>query len=175
MPSCSKKISTFLLAVLILTAIFFSGSAQASLWDTIRAWVTINPLYVDVSTPEEVEVGKVFKVTAKIINKGEEKIENAKGEIFLPDELVLLKKDPVRKIGVIMGKKEKKISWSVKGEELGYYLISVKASGEIEGKELSKESSTITVEIKEKVAPGERAHFNFFQNLFDFLQGWFRF
>ncbi len=172
MPSYSKKISLFLLAVFILTAVFFSGFAQASFWDMIRAWVTINPLEVDVSAPKEAEINKVFKVEAKLINKGEEKIENAKSEIFLPSGLVLLKKDPVQRIGIIPGKKEKKASWSVKGEELGYYLISVKASGEIEGKELSKESITIKVKIKEKPAPGERPRFNFFQNIFNFFQKW---
>lgn len=174
MPSYSKKISTFLLAVLILTAIFFSGSAQASLWDTIRAWVTINPLSVDVSTPGEVEINKVFKITAEVINKGEEKVENAKREIFLPDELVLLRKDPVQKIGVISGKKEKKISWAVKGEEIGNYVISVKVSGELEGKEVSAEDSTMVKVIK-KTVPGERKGLNLFQRFFDFFQEWFRF
>ena len=156
MPSHSKKISTFLLAVLILTAIFFSGIigkkenywAQASLWDIIKAWVTINPLSVDVSAPEEVEINKVFKITAKAVNRGEERIENAKGEIFLPDELVLLKKDPVQKIGVIMGKKEKKISWTVKGKEIGNYFISVSASGELKGDLVSAEDSTMVKVIK---------------------------
>ncbi|HDZ54623.1 MAG TPA: hypothetical protein ENI19_03285 [Candidatus Nealsonbacteria bacterium] len=167
-----KKTTIFLLAVFILTAVFFSGSAQASFWDMIRAWVTINPLEVDISAPEEAEINKVFKVEAKLINKGEEKIENARGEIFLPSGLTLLKKSPIQKIGIISGKKEKRGSWSVKGEELGYYLISVKASGEIEGKELSKESITIKVKIKEKAAPGERPRFNFFQNIFNFFQKW---
>jgi len=181
MLNYSKKITIFLLAVFIGSAIFFFGImgkketywVQASLWDTIRAWITINPLEVNVSAPKEVEVDKVFKVEAELINKGEKKIEDAKGEIFFPSGLVLLKKDPVQKIGVIMGKKEKKIFWSLREEEPGYYFISVKASGEIEGKELSKESNTITVEIKEKVAPREIVHFNFFQNLFDFFQKWF--
>ena len=180
MPSYSKKISTFLLAVLILTAIFFPGIigkkenywAQASLWDIIKAWVTINPLSVDVSIPSEVEVGKVFKVTAKAVNRGEERIENAKGEIFLPDELVLLKRDPVQKIGVIMGKKEKKISWSVKGEEIGSYFVSVSASGELRGYEVSAEDGTM-IKVKKPFPKGKT--WGWFQNLFDFFQGWLRF
>jgi len=108
-------------------------------------------------------------VEAKAINKGEEKIENAKGEIHLSLGLVLLKKDPIQEIGVIPGKKEKKISWSVKGEEIGNYGISVKVSGELQGKELSKESGTIMVEIIEKTVPGGRARFNLFQRFFDFF------
>ena len=170
-----KKTTISLLAVFILTAIFFSGFAQASFWNMIRAWVTINPLEVGVSAPEEVEINKVFKVKAKLINKGEEKIKNARGEIFLPSGLVLLKKDTVQKTGVIPGKKEKKISWTVKGEEIGNFGISVKVFGELRGKELSKESSTIMVEIKEKAVPGKRAYFDLFQRFFSLFREWFRF
>lgn len=174
MLSYSKKISLFLLAVFFLTAIFFSGFAQASFWDMIKAWVTINPLSVDVSTLKEVEIDKVFKVTAKIINKGGEKIENAKGEIFLPEGLVLLKKDPVQKIGIIPPRKEKKIFWSVKGEKIGDYVISVKVSGELKEKPVSAEDSTM-VKIIEKGSSGGEHRFGFFQRFFNFLREWFRF
>lgn len=165
---------------LIFWGTYYTKMNLASLFSgIITAWVTINPLEVKVSAPSEVEIDKVFKVEAEIINKGEDKIENAKGEIFFPLEpselvLVLLKKEPVQKIGVIPGKKEKTISWSVKGEEIGNYFILVKVSGELQGKELSKESNTITVEIIEKAVPGRKARFNLFQKFFEFFQGWFR-
>ena len=95
MPSRFKKIPLFFLVISVLIAGFCGGividkkdyQAQASLWDAIRAWVTINPLEVDVSAPAEAEIGKVFKVTAEATNKGEEKIENVKGEIFLSAKL----------------------------------------------------------------------------------------
>jgi len=176
MPSYSKKISLFLLAVFILTAIFFSGIidkketyfAQASFWNTIRAWITINPLSVDVSAPGEVKINKVFKVTAKIINKGEEKIENARGEIFLPvDKLVLLRKNPVQKIGVIPGKKEKKISWAVKGEEKGTHVITVSASGELKGQLVKAEDSTM---VKVKLSLQGKNLWQWLQELLRFLK-----
>ena len=66
MSGYSKKILLFLLAVFLLTTIFFSY-VQASFWDVIRAWVTINPLDVDLSAPVEVEIGKTFKVEAKAL------------------------------------------------------------------------------------------------------------
>src|SRR3989338_10174394 len=169
MLSYSPKIHFFILAVFVLTAVFFPSSVQASFWDMIRAWVTVNPLAADVSAPVEVEVDKVFKVEAKIINKGGEKIENAKGEIFLPEGLVLLKKDPVQEIGIIPGKKTKKISWSVKGERLGYYFISVSASGELKGELISAESIAIKVSVVEKISPSQ---FEFLKEIFE---RWFRF
>jgi len=167
MLNYSKKISFFLLAVFILTAVFFSGSAEASFWDMIRAWVTINPLVVDVSAPKEVEIDKVFQVTAEVINKGDEKIKNVKGEIFLPPELVLLKKDPVQKIGVIPPKKEKEIRWAVKGEKDGSYIVSVEVSGELKGQIIRAEGNTL-VEIKKSLRKtGPR---DWLQNFFDFFQ-----
>ncbi len=169
-----KKKSLFLLVVFVLTAIFFSGPAQASLWDFIRAWVTINPLLVDVSAPAEVEINKTFQVRAGVVNKGEEKIENAKAEIFLPPELVLLKKDPVQEIGVIPPKKEKKISWSVKGEKEGSYVISVSASGELRGEIIKAEDTTMVTVMVIKPSPKGKA-LEWFQNLFDFFRERLRF
>ena len=179
MPSRFKKISLFFLAIFILIAGFCSGiiidkkdyQAQASLWDAIRAWVTINPLEVDVSAPTEAEIGKVFKVTAEATNKGEEKIENVKGEIFLSEGLVLLNKNPVQKTGVIQSKKSKKISWIVRGIGTGNYVIATLVTGELKGNLISAESSTM-IEIKESVAkPRPR---KWYQNIFDFFQGWFK-
>ena len=118
------KLSIFLVAVLFFEAYV----ARASFLDIIRALVTINPLEVSIGTPAEAEIGKVFKVEARARNKGEEKIENAKAEIFLPPELVLIQKDPVKEIGVISGKREKKISWPVRGEIAGDYIVSVLVS-----------------------------------------------
>jgi len=173
MIDCFKNFPFFLLTVFILTAVFFSNSAQASFWDMIRAWVTINPLVVDVSAPKEVEIDKVFRVEAKIINKGGEKIENAKGEIFLPEELKT-EKGEEQKIGVLLPYKEKTIFWSVRGAEVGNYVISVKASGKLNEKEVLAEGSTM-VKIIEKEFPGREHRFDFFQRLLDFFRERFRF
>ena len=167
MPDYFKKISTLFLATSFLIAVFFPNFVQASLLDTIRALVTINPLFVNVSAPTEVEINKVFKIEAKIINKGGEKIENAEAEILLPPGLVLIHKDPVKEIEVIPGKREKKIFWSVQGKTIGNYVILVTASGELKGQIISAEGNTL-VEVKESVRKtGLR---DWLQNLLGFFQ-----
>ncbi len=176
MPSRLKKTPLFFLAIFILIAGFCGGvtgkkdnRAQASLLDAIRAWVIINPLKVDVSAPTEAEINKVFEITAEAANKGEERIENAKGEIFLPEGIVLLKKNPVQKIGAIPGKKSKKISWTARGTATGSYVIAVSATGELKGNLISAEDS-VEVEIKESIEkPRPR---KWYQNIFDFFRGW---
>ena len=167
-----KKFSILFLVVFVLTALFFSDFAQASFWDMIRAWVTINPLSVDVSAPKEVEVDKVFKVEAKVENKGGEKIEEVEAEIFLLEELET-KKDKEQEIGTLPPYKEKTIFWPVKGEKVGNYVILVKVSGELKEKEVFAEGSTV-VEIIGKSLPG-RGRFDFFQEFFNFLRERFRF
>jgi len=175
MQSYIKKILLFILIALVLFVFLFFGTNYfkkqlASLSSIITAWVTINPLEVKVSAPAEVEIDKVFKVEARLINKGEEKIENAKAEISLTSGLDLIKKDSIQEIGVIPGKKEKKVSWSVKGIELGNHSILVKASGELRGEPITAED-TIMIKVVEFLPRGK----GWLKNLFDLFQEWFRF
>lgn len=172
-----KKILISVLAISVLSFILllgikYGGNNLASLFDVIVARVTINPLEVEALAPSEVEVDKVFKVTAKLINKGGERIENAKGEIHISPGLVLLKKNSVQKIGVIPAKKEKKVSWSVRGTETGNHIIMVSASGELKGYEISDEDS-ISIEIVVKESLKRTQPQILFQTLFDFIRGWF--
>ena len=170
-----KKILISVLAISILSFILllgiqYGGNNLASLFNVIVARVTLNPLEVEVSAPAEVEIGKVFKVTAKLINKGGERIKNGKGEIFLHSGLALLKKETVQGIGVIPAKKEKKVSWSIRGEQIGNYIIVVSGSGELKGEGISAGDS-INVEVK-KSLKGTQPHI-LLQTLFDFFQKWF--
>ena len=165
------KISVFVLTVFLFTVVLFSG-AQASFLDIIRALVTINPLELDVLAPTEAEINKVFKVEAVATNKGEDKIENAKAEIFLPAGLVLLQKDSMQNMGVIRGKKDKKVSWSIKGDNVGDYIISVLVSGELGGNIVSADGS-VKVTLKEKSSPPGRP-FTIFQRLLNTFQRWLR-
>ena len=77
------------------------GVTHASIFDFIRAFVTINPLAVKVTVPSETDINRVFQVEANVINKGEVKIENVTGEIFLPAGLSLVGKNQVKNIGII--------------------------------------------------------------------------
>lgn len=161
-----------LLFVFLFLGINYFGNRLASLSSIITAWVIINPLEIDVFAPAEVEIDKVFKVTAKVINKGEEKIENARGEIHPSEGLIVIKKDPVQEIGVLPGKKEKKASWAMKGEEIGSHIIIVSVSGELRGELISAEGSR-EIEVKESLSPGRKPSFDFLQRFFDFFREWF--
>jgi len=169
-----KKILISFSIILILIVFVFFGSNHfshylASLSGAITAWVTINPLGVDVSAPSEVEINKIFLVRAKVINKGKEKIENVEAEIFLPEKLKI-KKDEEQEIGTLPPHKEKIVIWPIRGDEAGNYIISVKTSGELKEKEISAQDS-VMVEVKEFFPKGRE----WFQNLSDFFQKWFRF
>lgn len=170
MQPYTKIFLSIFLVVSILFISFFWGikyfeTQLASFSGVIRAWVTINPLEVDVSCPKEAAIDKVFLVRAEIENKGKKKIEEAKGEIFLPEELET-KKGGGQEIGVLPPKSKKFMFWPVKGKEVGNYVISVKVSGDLEGKLVSAEDSAM-VKIKEFL---KGQPWRWFQNFFDFFR-----
>lgn len=159
------------LSFVLLWGIKYGGSDLASLFDVIVARVTINPLEVKVSAPSRVKVGKIFKVEARLVNKGEEEIKDTEAEIFLPSGLTLIKKDLIQRIGVIRGKKGKKVSWLVRGEKMGIYIITVSGRGELKGQTISAEDST-KVEIRESLK-GFQA-ITWFQDFLNFFGRWLK-
>ncbi len=173
MPKYTKRILLILSLIPILLVFIFLGldysrNQLASLSSIIVARVTINPLEVNVSAPAEAETGKAFKVEARIINKGEKAIRNAKAEIFLSEGLSL-KRPPAQNLGVIRGKKEKIVSWQIRGEITGNYFITVKAAGRLGVGEINSEDS-IMVKIITGTSPRQNNFFEFFQRFFDFIQ-----
>ena len=166
------KISVCILAVFLPAVVLFS-SAQASFLDIIRALVTINPLEVVVSAPSLVETNKIFKVEARVINKGEERIGRVTAEIFLPGGLALTKKNTVQNVGAISGRREKRIQWSVKAEQTGIYIILVSATAELKGNSITAEGNTVTVTAQEN-AVLELQPTNLLQRFFAALQRWLR-
>ena len=112
--------------------------------------MTINPLALEVTAPSEAVIDEVFKVEARIRNKGEEKINNVQAEIIPPQGLVLVTKKQIQKAGAIPGQKDRKVQWRVKVEKSGNYVIAVSARGELRGQAVSTEA-TIMVPIIKKV------------------------
>ena len=176
MPSYAKK---FLLSFLIifLFIIFVSFGANrldkqlASFSGIITALVRINPLEVRAFAPKKAEINKVFKVGAKLVNKGEEKIKGVRGEVFLPSGLVLVKKNSTQEAGVIPGKKEKKVSWSVRGERVGSYIVIISGSGNLKGDEVFDQDS-IKVNIEESL--GGLRSTTWFQDFINLFRKWIR-
>ncbi len=135
---------------------FFSwvSAEQNQLWAqtaSLVATVRINPLEVEVTAPSPVILGERLKVEVIVKNLGETKIKKTRVEIFL-DPGLSLKRNPVRKMGVIPEKGSKTASWRVTAEEMGSHVILVEASGiEEEGGDLVEASGTIIVKVMEEL------------------------
>lgn len=176
MPNYAKKVLLSFLILFIFIIFVSFGANQlekqlASFSGIITALVRINPLEVRASDSLKVEINKVFKVGAKLVNKGEEKIRDAEGEVFLPSGLVLVKKDLTQGVGVIPGKKEKKVSWSIRGELAGSYIVIISGSGNIKGDEVFAQDS-IEVNIEESLG-GPRST-TWFQDFINLFRKWIR-
>lgn len=176
-----KKTTILLFAVFFVITISFTNVlfqnktvniAEASFLDAIIAFVTINPLSVHISVPTEVEVERNFKAEVIVKNKGEERINNVEVEIFISEGLVLVNKNASKNTGNILGNKEKKVSWQVKGTTTGNFSVSVRASGVVREEAINTEGNTDFITVREKSPhPGKRT--NIFQNFFSFFQKWF--
>ena len=130
------------------------STEQNQLWAqtaSLVATVRINPLEVEVTAPSPVILGERLKVEVIVKNLGETKIKKTRVEIFL-DPGLSLKRNPVRKMGVIPEKGSKTASWRVTAEEMGSHVILVEASGiEEEGGDLVEASGTIIVKVMEEL------------------------
>lgn len=184
MSKVKKKISLllFVFIVFFVITIFPIGTlsqnkavniAEASFLDAIIAFVTINPLSIHISVPKEMNVERNFKAEAIVQNKGEERISNVEVEIFISEGLVLVNKNASKNTGNILGNREKKISWQVKGIETGNFSVSVRVSGIVKEDAISVEGNTAFITIKEKSLPPGRLSF-ISQNFFDFIKQLFQ-
>lgn len=152
-PNVVNPRPRFARAGVVFLGINYSGIQMASLSSVVTAWVTINPLEIELIALKKAKVDRVFIIKAKIENKGKEQIDQAEAQIFLPEELKLIRGDEKQEIGLLSPETKKFIFWSAKGEKPGNYIISVKVIGKLTGNLLSAEDSTM-IEIKEKKKPG---------------------
>lgn len=180
MQEVFKKTTAILFVGFLVAALFSSGGvlptraniAEASFLDIIIGLVAINPLHVSISVPAEVELRRNFKAEVTVENKGDERIRNLKVEIFTSSGLVLVNKNTVKEFGVLNGNSTKNISWQVKGTEVGYFSISVSASGEVRSDAISAQGNTALVDVVGRFPP-PRPRLSVFARFLSFFSGWF--
>lgn len=139
--------------------------ASASILDVIRALVTINPLRVEIIPPPSAEEGSIFKVDVNLVNQGDSKLDGVSAEIFLPQGLSVVGQT-IKNAGTIQAKRDKNISWSLTGQQ-GNYVVSVAASGKLNGQTVKSEGSALIMVSENPDSHGRRSPFN---RLFEILQ-----
>lgn len=154
------------LALIFSFLVIINGGAfnQASL-GTLTATVSINPLSLSVTAPDEVKIDRNFIVKAEIKNKGEVPVEDTEIEIYLSQGLKLVRKDAKQMLGIIPAHRKKLAFWQIRGEEFGTYVILVKAQGEINGQEIEVEASTIVKVAGKKSSWWQQLLTNFWKNV----------
>lgn len=153
------------LSFFVFLGINYHGTHLASLSTTVTAWVTINPLDVDIFAPKQVKVDRIFIIRAEIENKGKEEVREVEAQIFLPEEIDLIRGEEEQEIGALGLESKKFIFWWLKGKKAGSYIISVKVTGELRGEVISAEDSTM-IKIKEKKTP------SWWQRFYDIINLW---
>lgn len=147
----NKKIIKTLLVLPLVWGLFFSlvlNPVFASPTGTIMATVSINPLSLKIFAPSIVRQRRFFRVRARIGNLGQKEIEEVEVTISVPPGLEI-KGEEEKEIEEIEGGKEKRVSWRIKANKPGFYVIQVDARGIMaETEDLVTSSETATVEVR---------------------------
>ena len=154
MKKSKKIIKTILVLPLVLGLLFssFSSFVFASQTGTLVATVSINPLTLQLSAPSIVQQGRSFRLRAQIGNLGQSKIKEAEAIISVPSGLIV-KGAEEKKVGIIRGGREKRVSWQIKAKTEGIYIIQVEARGRVaETGDLVTTSETVMVKVMAQIS-----------------------
>ena len=133
-----KKFFILPMALVCLLVVASSAFAQSA---TLTATVRGNPLEVEVVAPNTVVVGEWFEITADISNLGGETITKTYATIHTDPKLTVRGKK--KKVGTLEAKQTKTITWLAKARSSGNFVISVQATGELAGEEISASDTTV--------------------------------
>lgn len=113
-------------------------------WDYSGHWgLLVCPWEVEVHTPGDVSLGSVFNVTATITYPSPPPFPNTQypaslsnATVTLPDGLSLVPNETAKNtisIGELVAGESANVTWTVRAENLGSYIVSVEAEGKIAG------------------------------------------
>lgn len=134
-------IKLLLLPILVLAAIFMVAGPAFAQSATLVATVRPNPLQVKISIPSGVSVGQWFDISATIHNQGQETIKKTVAIIYTPIEMSV--RGQKKQVGNLSGGQTKTLIWRVKANSSGEFIVTVEASGELAGEQITASDSTI--------------------------------
>lgn len=107
----------------------------------VVATVRPNPLEVSISAPSGVTVGQWFDVSADITNLGQDTITKTIATLNTPTEFQV--KGQRKKIGNLASHETKTVTWQVKANASGNFVITAEATGNLAGETISASDSTL--------------------------------
>ena len=132
-----KTLGILAAGFLFVTASFGRVYAQNS---AVTATVMPNPLKVTVSAPQNVSVRQWFTVSADVSNLGEETITQAVAILNVPAKLKV--QHQRRNLGNLAAHGTKIVTWQVKANVSGNFIITAQASGKLLTETISSSDST---------------------------------
>ncbi len=126
-----------------LVFVFFFSITSRSLAQegTVSATVRPNPLEVIITSSSTAPVGEWFEVTAAVSNQGDIAVSKASATINLHSGIRVrgLKK----RLGDLAPGEKKAVTWLVRANKPGGYVIQVEASGKLGGEEIFASDTAI--------------------------------
>ena len=132
-----KTLGILAAGFLFVAASFSHVYAQSS---TVTATVRPNPLKVTISAPQNVSVRQWFTVSADVSNLGKETITQTVATLNVPAKLKV--QHQRRNLGNLAAHGTKIVTWQVKANVSGNFIITAEASGKLLTETISSSDST---------------------------------
>lgn len=133
-----------ILGIITASLLLFVASGSGPVYaqtGIVTATVRPNPLKVDLSAPNSVQVGQWFDVNADISNLGSETITRTVVTLNTPQELKV--KNQRKKIGNLNSHQTTTVTWEVKANAADNFIILAEVTGNLTGEQISASDSKV--------------------------------
>lgn len=132
------------LVILLIVLSFFLASVAASFaqTSTLTATVRVNPLKVEfIAPPTSLIVGRWTDIDATVSNSGTQEV--TKTIVTLNASPGIKIRGKRKKVGNLFAGQTENLSWRIKANRQGEFVIQVEATGKLAGEDISVSDSTI--------------------------------
>ncbi len=134
-----RKICLALFTLMLLLASAGSALAQTA---GVNATVKVNPLEVEIVSPNEVEFGQWFSLEVHVRNLGAEPVNNTTLEINGSQKISIRGRKRVN-LGNLAANQKKLVTFQAKANTPGEYIIQVEVNGMLIGQEITASDTTV--------------------------------
>ncbi len=134
-----KKTCLALFTLMLLLASAGSALAQTA---GVNATVRVNPLEVEIVSPDDVEFGQWFSLEVHVRNLGAEPVNNTRLEINGSQKISIRGRKKMI-LGVLNSNQKEIVVFQVRANLPGEYVVQAEATGDQLGQEISASDATV--------------------------------
>ena len=126
---------------IFLVCLTMAASSTIAQTGAVSATVRPNPLKVEITVPANVTVGQWFEISVDVSNLGVEAINRTVATLNTPKDVKV--KGKKKRLGNLGPGEVGVVTWQVKINNSGDFIIQVEATGKLLGEDISASDSAI--------------------------------